>query len=110
MAVVAVNLSRARRTLAKRCMQFKEAFMLVANLTRCNFVRDSLADCYCGMEDAVDGEYVKFEEAMEASSNSLQQLKAEIASVVCEMENCQPSLYSVYWSEYVNKLRQLSAV
>jgi hypothetical protein len=53
--------------------------MLVANLTRRNFVRDSLADCYCGMEDAVAGDYVKFEEAMEASSNSLQQLKAEIA-------------------------------
>lgn len=40
----------------------------------------------------------------------VQQLKAKIASVVSEMEFCQPSLYPVYWSEYVNKLRQLSAV
>jgi hypothetical protein len=47
---------------------------------------------------------------MESAQHSLQQLKAEIAAVVSDMECCQPSLYPVYWSEYVNKLRQLSAV
>jgi hypothetical protein len=40
----------------------------------------------------------------------VQQLQAKIAAVVSDMQCCQPSLYPVYWSEYVNKLRQLSAV
>jgi len=58
-----------------------------------------------------NGEYVKFEEAMEASSNSLQQLKAEIAALVnnfCEMySGC---LRSEAVSRLLEKLRQLSAV
>ena len=86
--------------------------MLVANLTRRNFVRDSLADCYCGMEDAVDGDYVKFEEAMEASSNSLQQLQAKIRAVadklfVCHFQSGGGGLDNL---ALINELRELSAM
>jgi hypothetical protein len=38
----------------------------------------------------------------------LSQLQAKIAAIVSDMKNCQPSLYAVYWSEYINKLLQLS--
>jgi len=58
-----------------------------------------------------NGDFVKFEEAVEASSNSLQQLKAEIAALLTEYyhyhyEVNRPKLANSTW----NKLRQLSAV
>jgi len=37
----------------------------MSNLTRYNFWRDSIADCYCGMEEIADGEYVKFDDIKE---------------------------------------------
>jgi hypothetical protein len=55
--------------------------MSVTNLTRyslCNINDDGPE--VLAMDIQTDGDYVKFEEAMEASSNSLQQLKAEIRS------------------------------
>jgi len=60
--------------------------MSVANLTRysCKVV-DSGSHQYTGMVPWCLGEYVKFEEAMEASSNSLQQLKAEIVALQKEL-------------------------
>ena len=86
--------------------------MGIANLTRYNLcnVNDD-GPVILAMEAESDGEYVKFEEAMEASSNSLQQLKAEIAALVnnfCEMySGC---LRSEAVSRLLEKLRQLSAV
>jgi len=55
----------------------------IANLTRYNLcnVNDD-GPVILAMEAESDGEYVKFEEAMEASSNSLQQLKAEILPMI----------------------------
>lgn len=55
--------------------------------------------------------YVKFEEAVEASSNSLNQIKAGIAACIPELE----SLSNVYTRAHgidllIDKLRQLSAV
>jgi len=58
-----------------------------------------------------NGEYVKFEEAMEASSNSLQQLKAEIAACAIELdraEDIHPRYSTV--DRVIERLRQLSAV
>ena len=52
---------------------------------------------------------VKFEEAVEASSNSLQQLKAEIAALVDEHSHGSKFCGGNY-QLLVNKLRQLSAV
>jgi len=57
--------------------------MDIANLTRytIDYVPDSCDGDYVQHNVSKDGEYVKFEEAMEASSNSLQQLKAEILAL-----------------------------
>jgi hypothetical protein len=86
--------------------------MSVANLTRYHFEREVInPSCSCGMRVEKYGSYVKFDEAMEASSNSLQQLKAEIAALVnkhlptleCGCLVYDPLLLS-------NALRQLSAV
>ena len=53
---------------------------------------------------------VKFEEAVEASSNSLQQLKAEIAALI-ERHCPKNEVYHVKQeSILIEKLRQLSAV
>lgn len=87
--------------------------MSVANLTRYkfNFGQDS---CDCTIIDSSDyefeGGYVKFEEAMEASSNSLQQLKAEIADLVNQMDTSAPIDLPSNLGKWMNKLRQLSAV
>jgi hypothetical protein len=88
--------------------------MSVANLTRytIDYVPDSCDGDYVQHNVSKDGEYVKFEEAMEASSNSLRQLKTEIAALV-------PKLYQAYYDSdvtpeqfepVINKLQQLSAV
>ena len=54
--------------------------MSIANLTRytIDYVPDSCDGDYVQHNVSKDGEYVKFEEAMEASSNSLQQLNVAI--------------------------------
>jgi len=88
--------------------------MSVVNLTRYeNLLIGDLTD-EREMTECATGSYVKFEEAMEASSNSLQQLKAEIAAIATEFDNLGPGscggdhLKSFY--DLVIKLRQLSAV
>jgi len=53
---------------------------------------------------------VKFEEAVEASSNSLQQLKAEIAALADELDAFSETLNNRNISDVTDKLRQLSAV
>ena len=56
-----------------------------------------------------NGDWVKFEEAVEASSNSLQQLKAEIAEQLDKYEKYRlvhPELADIAWW----KLRKLSVV
>jgi hypothetical protein len=66
-----------------------EALMSVANLTRYE-----VEMCHCALGEhmetvaCADGEFVKFEEAMEASSNSLQQLKAEIFLLIQRTKQC----------------------
>lgn len=55
--------------------------MVIANLTRYDQDRDCGQTCMSGMCEYKDGEYVKFEEAIEASSNSLQQLNAMLRLV-----------------------------
>ena len=52
---------------------------------------------------------VKFEEAVEASSNSLQQLKLEIAALIPELECCIAGVSAVSKYKLINKLRQLSS-
>ena len=86
--------------------------MGIANLTRYNLcnVNDD-GPVILAMEVESDGEYVKFEEAMEASSNSLQQLQAKIAALATRVE----ALYTVETplkelSAIVYEMRQLSAV
>ena len=76
--------------------------MGIANLTRYNLcnVNDD-GPVILAMEVESDGEYVKFEEAMEASSNSLQQLQAKIAALATRVEELSAIVY---------EMRQLSAV
>jgi hypothetical protein len=66
--------------------------------------------CGCGMDNSKDGEYVKFEEAVEASSNSTQQLKAKIALCCSSLEAIAESLNVSTMDRVINELRQLSAV
>jgi len=114
--VEAVSLigSRARlRALADRCSQFKEAFMAVANLTRytIDYVPDSCDGDYVQHNVSKDGEYVKFEEAVEASSNSLQQLKAEILPLLEEAKKDLPRVGMLYSEQCINQaMAKLSAV
>lgn len=57
------------------------------------------------------GPYVKFEEAMEASSNSLQKIKAEIAAMCAEFISSRNGiLKSGPDFRFVEKMRRLSAV
>ena len=53
---------------------------------------------------------VKFEEAVEASSNSLQQLKAEIAALCNSFVKGRRDLFLDEFASKYEKLRQLSAV
>ena len=85
--------------------------MSVANLTRY-----SEGGCECGRygDDAMyadtDGEWVKFEEAVEASSNSLQQLKAEIRAISEIIEYSGTGIIQVDFAQLKQRLRELSAV
>jgi len=89
--------------------------MSIANLTRYMFKYGGDESCGCDVLDSKDfefeGGYVKFEEAMEASSNSLQQLKAEIASRVTKLESYarEYDVSNDFW-DIIEELRQLSAV
>ena len=86
--------------------------MSIANLKKYSpeLCRDD-SDRYADMREDVHGGYVKFEEAMEASSKSLQQLKAEIAAIANELESyaCDHSVTDCVYN-IVEKMRQLSAV
>jgi hypothetical protein len=85
--------------------------MSVANLTRYSFLPGA-SNVESRMGESRDGEFVKYEEAMEASSNSLQQLKAEIAALAMELQDFNERRISSYGriTEIVAKMRQLSAV
>jgi hypothetical protein len=92
-------------------MQFKEAFMSVANLTRYEpVVRRVGGSDVAKMSVWKNGDYVKFEEAMEASSNSLQQLKAEIAALIPGIVTSFTLCDEKQFIALTNELRQLSAV
>ena len=82
--------------------------MSVANLTR--YTTGLHNDGSYIEVESKTGEWVKFEEAMEASSNSLQQLKAEVAALVaeCNVESIKSD--DIHFKWLVNRLRQLSAV
>lgn len=87
--------------------------MSVANLQRYDIEEGvSPHNHYGKIVPDADGDFCKFEEAMEASSNSLQQLKAKIAALI-------PKIYQAYYDSdvtpeqfepVINELRQLSAV
>ena len=85
--------------------------MSVANLTRYE-----VEMCHCALGEHMetvartDGEFVKFEEAMEASSNSLQQLKAEIAALCNSFVKGRRDLFLDEFVSKYERLRQLSAV
>ena len=83
--------------------------MSVANLTRYGFVfKKNLENAIFDVEN--DGPYVKFEEAVAASSNSLQQLKAEIASRLRDYDEYEANGQRVMARLSLNAIRQLSAV
>jgi len=86
--------------------------MSVANLPRYNMSRWMLlGDRHTVSTLDPNGEWVKFEEAVEASSNSVQQLQAKIRAVVSRIdlavEKCDGSYSRV---DIANELRELSAV
>jgi TRAP-type uncharacterized transport system substrate-binding protein len=85
--------------------------MSVVNFTKYDIVYDHL--CSCGANVRIEktdilGTFVKFEDA-EASSNSLQQLKAEIAAIADGLDSY---MYTGIGNvqQFTAKLRQLSAV
>jgi len=84
--------------------------MSVANLTRYeNLLIGDLTD-EREMIECATGSYVKFEEAVEASSNSIQQLKAEIASRLRDYDEYTANGQHVLAHQSLEAIRQLSAV
>ena len=86
--------------------------MSIANLTKYDCSgKWKDGEWHVDMYPEEHGEYVKFEEAMEASSNSVQQLQAKIRAVVSRIdlavEKCDGSYSRV---DIANELRELSAV
>lgn len=86
--------------------------MSVSNLTRYAVFHNEHCDWNCGLMPQHDGSLVKFEEAREASSNSLQQLQAKIRAVadklfVCHFQSGSGGLDNL---ALINELRELSAV
>jgi hypothetical protein len=64
---------------------------------------------YAVMEECPLGDYVKFDEAVEASSNSLQQLRAEIAALLRGLIPPDSEHFrTLSLDEFIAKLRQLS--
>jgi hypothetical protein len=57
-----------------------------------------------------NGEWVKFEEAVEASSNSIQQLKAEIRAIADIINLADNGLITVDFALLKRQLRELSAI
>ena len=94
-----------------RCTQFEEAFMSVVNLTRYNPAEVRVGDqCRTDMVHDPLGDWVKFKEAVEALTSSLQ-LKAEIAACADQLELIPGTGYMVgKRMDILAKLRQLSAV
>ena len=84
--------------------------MSVANLTRYDIFFEAAVDGLAVIESP-NGMFVKFEEAIEADKNSLQQLKAKIAIIADSVED-----YTTTGADagtiacIVRDLRQLSAV
>jgi len=84
--------------------------MSIANLTRYeNLLVGDLSD-EREMIECATGSYVKFEEAVEASSNSIQQLKAEIRAISDIIIEYGESGIAVDFSMLKRRLRELSAV
>ena len=83
---------------------------MVVNLTRYSLVRTD--DRFDDMEmvESTSGAYVKFEEAVEASSNSLQQLKAKIRAISDIITEYGESGIAVDFPVLKRRLRELSAV
>ena len=82
----------------------------MANLKRYHLVLDPDDWDECGIVASPTGSFVKFEEAVEASSNNLQQLKAEIAAIVERLQRAYAMRESPDVLDCISELRQLSAV
>ena len=95
------------------CTKFKEDFMSVENLTRydCKVI-DAGTHQYTDMVPCCHGGYVKYEDVVETSSNSVQQLNAEISAMISKWKHCCKlgvDWYEVELSDY-ERLQKLSAV
>ncbi|MCE5224890.1 MAG: hypothetical protein LLG05_03430 [Porphyromonadaceae bacterium] len=82
----------------------------MSNLTRYKFHLDMNVECDCTMEVCEGGEFVKFDDAMELSKTVVQQLKAEIRSMVGILNATKNSGHPEDTEWCVNRLRELSAV
>ena len=84
---------------------------MVANLTRYKRMYDKSPNpTLCEMVADRNGEWVKFEEAVEASSNSIQQLKAEIRAIADIINLADNGLITVDFALLKRQLRELSAI
>lgn len=83
---------------------------MVANLTRYIGAFNEYPNCDCCILQDSNGEYVKFDEAVEASSNSLQHLKAKIRAISDIIEVSESGLVTVDFARLKQRLRELSAV
>jgi hypothetical protein len=84
--------------------------MSITNLTRYDFDATN-GECDTGLSPISDGVWVKFEEAMEASSNSLQQLKREIRALINRFlvgVNTPTAGKYMEMSDFIKELRELS--
>ena len=85
--------------------------MSVANLTRyTEFLRYDGHTSAALMVESSTGAYVKFEEAKVASSNSVQQLKAEIRSLIAKYDSYRMNDAEKCPGWILHELRELSAV
>jgi len=84
---------------------------MIANLQEVKRYDWDVEDNHYYCADSVDGEWCKFEEAVEASSNNLQQLKAEIADIVITLSRHKYSEFTKKtYNVLLKRMRQLSAV
>jgi len=86
---------------------------MLYNLTHYKFVRSHSYPHCCGCNDGLipfnNGEWVKFEEANEASLKNTQHLRAKIADLADYVES-HNDISAGTWEYIVKSLRQLSAV
>ena len=86
---------------------------MLYNLTHYKFVRShhypECTGCNDGLIPWQGGEWVKFEEANEASLKSTQQLQAEIAALADYVES-HNDITAGTWEYIAKSLRQLSAM